>query len=205
MTLYRHFRRSRSPQHCRPAARETRIEVIHPAVLIYFDAACTVLEHYEPGALISTLGERLGPEVEQLLAGLPSGHDKFALPGFVARQFREEVGLDFEAVRSALTDHLHERLIDVKAGLAYIEESLTAGDVQPGDAILVMQIDDDDINAIFKPEIMRSRGTGRAELSLCPPALWGGGQPLETVGGARRHGRLGRPSRWASPSLILEL
>jgi hypothetical protein len=31
-----------------------RIEVIRPAVLIYFDAACTVLEHYEPGMLITS-------------------------------------------------------------------------------------------------------------------------------------------------------
>jgi hypothetical protein len=55
-----------------------RIEVIRPAELIYFDAACTVLEHYEPGMMI-TSGSR-GPELTRLYEELPLPRDPFQLP-----------------------------------------------------------------------------------------------------------------------------
>ena len=132
-----------------------RIEVIRPAVLIYFDAACTVLEHYEPGTMVRT--DSLGPELARLQEELLSPRDPFQLPRRAARQLREEVGLDLDAVRSALGDHLLGRLADLKEGLAYVEENLTGSDVIPGDAIRVMQIEDGDVEAIFNKEAMRSR------------------------------------------------
>lgn len=134
---------------------EHRIEVIRPAVLIYFDAACTVLEHYEPGTMITS--DSLGPELKQLQDGLPSPSDVFELPRQAAKQLRIEVGVDLESVRSALADHLLGRLTDLQDSLAYIEESSTSGDVIPGDAIRMLQLDDGDVEAIFNSEVMRSR------------------------------------------------
>src|SRR5207248_10392143 len=52
-----------------------RVEVIRPAVLIYFDAACTVLDHYEPGRLIDD--GSLGPELARFQVGLPGDQDPF--------------------------------------------------------------------------------------------------------------------------------
>ena len=66
------------------------------------------------------------------------------------------MGLDLEAVRSALIDHLLGRLDDLEDGLAHIEENMTGGAL-PGDAIRAMQIEDDDRDAIFDNEVMRSR------------------------------------------------
>jgi hypothetical protein len=134
---------------------EHRIEVIRPAVLIYFDAACTVLEHYEPGTMV--LSDSLGPELKQLQQGLPSPPDVFDLPRQAAKQLRMEVGLDLESVRSALSEHLLGRLTDLEDSLAYMEENFTGGDVIPGDAIRLLQLGDGDVEAIFKPKVMRSR------------------------------------------------
>ncbi|GAA2255375.1 hypothetical protein GCM10010402_08330 [Actinomadura luteofluorescens] len=134
---------------------EHRIEVLRPAVLIYFDAACTVLEQYEPGAMI--LSDSLGPELTQFQQGLPRSSGVFELPRQAAQQLRIEVGLDLESVRSALREHLLGRLTDLQELLDYIEESATARNVIPGDAIRMLQIDDDDWEAILKVEVMRSR------------------------------------------------
>ncbi|GAA3844229.1 hypothetical protein GCM10022226_79180 [Sphaerisporangium flaviroseum] len=134
---------------------EHRIEVIRPAVVIYFDAACTVLEHYEPGTMV--LSDSLGPELKQLQQELPSSSDVFELPRQAAKQLRMEVGLDLESVRSALSEHLLGRLTDLQGSLAYMEENFTSDDVIPGDAIRLLQLDDGDVEAIFNPEVMRSR------------------------------------------------
>ncbi|MGP0026714.1 MAG: hypothetical protein ACLPKE_25655, partial [Streptosporangiaceae bacterium] len=104
-----------------------RVDVIGPAVLIYFDAACTVLEHYEPGMMITS--GPLGPELTRFYEELPRPRDPFQLPRWAARQFREDVGLDLGRVRSALRDHLLGRLGDLKDGLDYIEENLRGSDV----------------------------------------------------------------------------
>ena len=132
-----------------------RVEVIYPAVLIFFDAACTVLEHYEPGTMIGR--GSLGPELARLYEELPRPQDPFQLPRRAAGQLRQEVGLDLGTVRSALRDHLVSRLADLKDGLEYIEECLSYSDVTPGDAIRVMQIEEGDVDAIFNTEILRSR------------------------------------------------
>lgn len=131
-----------------------RIEVIRPAVLIYFDAACTVLDRYEPGVLIDS--HLLGPELERFQADLPSRTDWFELPRRAAKRLREEVGLDLTAVRTALVDHLVGRLYDLESGLTYIEENITGGAI-PGDGIRAMQVKRDDVEAIFDNDVMRSR------------------------------------------------
>ncbi|MDQ0375974.1 hypothetical protein [Cellulomonas humilata] len=135
-----------------------RIEVIRPAVLVYVDAACTVLENYEPDTLISgDFDKPLGPELALLHEDLPTPRDLFQLPHLAAKQLREAVQLDLNAVRSALGEHLLARLADLQDNIAYVEENLTGRDVIPGDAILAMQIQDGDAEAIFDPEVMRSR------------------------------------------------
>lgn len=133
-----------------------RVEVIRPAVLIYFDAACTVLDHYEPGVLIGD--GSLGPELSRFQGSLPGHHhpDPFEVPHRAAKQLREEVGVDLATVRTALVDHLLGRLDDLDAGLAYIDESNVNGAI-PGDAIRIMQIEDGDIEAIFDHKVLRSR------------------------------------------------
>ena len=132
-----------------------RIEVILPAALIYFDVACTVLEHYEPGTMI--MSDSLGPELTRLYEELPGRRDPFKLPCRAAEQLRQEVGLDLDRVRSALQDHLLARLIDLKDGIEYLQENPTIRDAMPGDAIRLLQLEDDDIDAIFSTEILRSR------------------------------------------------
>ena len=113
-----------------------RIECIRPAVLIYFDAACTVLEHYEPGMMI-TSGSR-APNSRDSTRNFPCPATRSNCPAGLPGQLRQEVGLDLGALRSALRDHLLGRLIDLKDGLDYLQENFTGSDVMPGDAIRVM-------------------------------------------------------------------
>ncbi|MCX4792286.1 hypothetical protein OG369_41530 [Streptomyces sp. NBC_01221] len=131
-----------------------RVEVSRPAVLIYFDAACTVLDLYEPGVLIGD--EHLGPELARFQDARPGRRDPFEVSHRAAKQLREEVGLDLTAVRTALVDHLLGRLDDLESGLAYVEENSVNG-AAPGDAIRAMQIEDGDIEAIFVSQVLRSR------------------------------------------------
>ncbi|WP_157876942.1 hypothetical protein [Streptomyces graminilatus] len=131
-----------------------RVEVIRPAVLIYFDEACTVLDCYEPGVMAS--GGSLGPELARFQEGGPAHENPFEVSHRAARRLREEVGLDLKAVRTALVDHLLGRLDDLESGLAYVEENSAHGAI-PGDAIRSMQIEDGDIEAIFEREVLRSR------------------------------------------------
>ncbi|MFE0739356.1 hypothetical protein, partial [Streptomyces sp. NPDC058855] len=57
---------------------------------------------------------------------------------------------------AALIEHLLGRLDDLESGLAYIEENITGGAI-PGDGIRSMQIDPDDLEAIFDAQALRSR------------------------------------------------
>lgn len=125
-----------------------RFEVLQPAVLIYFDAACTVLDNYEVGAV--TISESPGPELARF------GGSLFELPHRAAQQLRKEAGLDFATVREALVDHLRERLENLVANLEDVEANLQ-GEVIAGDAIRVMQLDDEDIEAIFNHDVLRAR------------------------------------------------
>ncbi|MFD0576081.1 hypothetical protein [Dactylosporangium darangshiense] len=61
-----------------------RVEVIRPAVLIYFDVACTVLDHYNPGSMI--VGRSFGPELARFQDGSGGYDDPFELPHRAARQ-----------------------------------------------------------------------------------------------------------------------
>ncbi|MFM9462638.1 hypothetical protein ACKI1K_07265 [Streptomyces scabiei] len=133
-----------------------RVEVIRPAVLIYFDAACTVLDLYEPGVLIGDGDGSLGPELARFQDTRPGHRDPFEVSHRAAKQLREEVGLDLAGVRAALVDHLRGRLDDLEWGLAYVEENSVNGAV-PGDAIRIMQTEDGDIEAIFDKGVLRSR------------------------------------------------
>ncbi|MEU1365031.1 hypothetical protein ABZ454_02700 [Streptomyces sp. NPDC005803] len=131
-----------------------RVEVIRPAVLIYFDAACTVLDRYEPGVLIGD--GRLGPELARFQDSSSSQQNPFEISHRAAKQLRKEVGLDLVTVRDALVGHLLGRLEDLESGLAYIEENSASGAV-PGDAIRIMQIEDGDLDAIFDKDVLRTR------------------------------------------------
>ncbi|MBV7700594.1 hypothetical protein [Streptomyces sp. TRM70350] len=131
-----------------------RVEVIRPAVLICFDAACAVLDHYNPGTMIGD--GPLGPELARFQEKVPGRQDPFELPHRAAQQLRKEVGLDLTAVRTALVEHLLGRLRDLEFGLTYIEENITGGAI-PGDGIRVMQIEDEDLEASFNREVLRSR------------------------------------------------
>lgn len=73
------------------------------------------------------------------------------------QQMRDDIGLGFETVRAALAEHLLERLEDLRQSLDHIDGCLTSHDAQPGDAILVLQIEDGDVEAIFDQEVLRSR------------------------------------------------
>ncbi|MCX4561680.1 hypothetical protein OHA02_36570 [Streptomyces phaeochromogenes] len=132
-----------------------RVDVIRPAVLIYFDAACTVLDHYEPAMVIGD-GRPLGPELARFQDGVLGRQSPFELPRWVAKQLREEVGLDLPTVRAALVEHLLGRLDDLESGLAYIEEN-TTGDAIPGDGIRRMQVDPEDLEAAFDVQALRRR------------------------------------------------
>jgi hypothetical protein len=143
-----------------------RVEVIRPAVLIYFDAACTVLDHYTPDAVVGD--GPLGPELARFQDGFPGPQDPFELPSRAAKQLREEVGLDLAAVRTALVEHLLGRLDDLESGLAYIEENITGGAI-PGDGIRTMQMEDGDIEATFDAQVLRSR---RYPLSMKDVESW---------------------------------
>jgi hypothetical protein len=127
-----------------------RVEVIHPAVLIYFDVACTVLSRYRPSPLIS---EGTGPELDRYIRD--SNGYSFELPERAANQLREEVGLDLEVVRDALTKHLLGRLDELEGDIRYVEEILP--DLQPGDAMRIIQLPEYDFEAIFNDDVMRSR------------------------------------------------
>ncbi|MEV7995002.1 hypothetical protein AB0O67_24780 [Streptomyces sp. NPDC086077] len=131
-----------------------RVQVVRPAVMIYFDAACTVLDHYQPDMVIGD--GPLGPELARFQDGLPGRQNPVELPRRAAKQLREEVGLDLTSVRTALVEHLLARLDDLMSGLAYIEENITGGAI-PGDGIRTMQIKDGDIEAIFDAQVLRSR------------------------------------------------
>jgi hypothetical protein len=131
-----------------------RVEVIRPAVLIYFDAACTVLDHSEP--LRMRFSDALGPELARFQDDLPSRQNPFELPRQAAKQLREEAGLDLAAVRAALVEHLVERLDDLESGLIYVEQNITGGAIS-GDGIRSMQVEDRDVEAIFDAQALRSR------------------------------------------------
>ncbi|GIJ62666.1 hypothetical protein [Virgisporangium aurantiacum] len=142
-----------------------RVEVLHPAVVIYFDIACTVLDHYNPGSII--VGP-FGPELSRFRDGSSGHDDPFDLPHRAAGQLRQDIGLDLATVREALVAHLLERLEDIESGLGYIEEN-SMNRMRPGDAIRWMQVDDDDVEAIFDDAVFRSRDY---PLTMADVASW---------------------------------
>ncbi|GAA4200092.1 hypothetical protein GCM10023074_31490 [Microbispora amethystogenes] len=103
------------------------------------------------------VSDSLDPELKQLQQGLLSSLDVFELPRQAAKRLRMGVGLDLESVRSALSEHLLGCLTDLQDSLAFMEENFTSDDVISGDAIRRLQLDDGDVEAFFKPEVMRSR------------------------------------------------
>lgn len=133
-----------------------RLAVLRPAVLMYFDAACSVLACYRPSMV--TPNRDFGPEMAHYL-GRSESHmfslGLLDLPEKVARQLRIEVGLDAHTVRDALVDHLNARLDEACDNLNYLED--TVPDLEEGDAILLAQLSDDDVDAIFNLEVMRTR------------------------------------------------
>jgi hypothetical protein len=129
-----------------------RTDVLLPAVLIYFDATCTVLDLYNPGSMIGA--DEVGPELARFQPSWRAG-DPFEIPHRAATKLREEVGLDLSALQSALADHLTLRLEELQSGLEYIDENNPRR--HAGEAIRLMQVDDDDVDAIFRPDVFRRR------------------------------------------------
>ncbi|MGW0209073.1 hypothetical protein ACWDZ8_25865 [Streptomyces sp. NPDC003233] len=64
--------------------------------------------------------------------------------------------MDPEAVRVALVENFLGRLDDLESGFVHIEENITGGAI-PGDGIRSMQIDPDDLEAIFDTQVLLSR------------------------------------------------
>ncbi|WP_328512862.1 hypothetical protein OHB25_59400 [Streptomyces mirabilis] len=113
-----------------------RPEILDPAVRIYFDVACTVLESYSPFSLTYSSTFSPGPELERFTGARPTplaGH----LPKTVAAQLRAELDLDPAGVRSALSSYLLARLDSV-------DERLVSVDALPwlvaGDALRLAQL-----------------------------------------------------------------
>ncbi|MFD5702554.1 hypothetical protein [Streptomyces lasiicapitis] len=90
---------------------EHRVDVLLPAVLIYFDVACTVLSTIRPRWIDD---EETGPELERFLPGPGGSTDVFRIPEYAAATLRHEVGLDLTTVRSALKNHLLARLEELE-------------------------------------------------------------------------------------------
>jgi len=129
-----------------------RTEILLPAVLIYFDVACTVLDLYSPGSMTGA-GE-VGPELARFQPDWRAG-DPFQIPHLAATKLREEVGLDLSVLQTALADHLSLRLEELLSGLEYIDKNNP--NRHTGEAIRLVQVDDDDVDAIFRPEVLLSR------------------------------------------------
>lgn len=137
-----------------------RLEVIRPAVLVYFDAACTVLSCYRPD---SYSVEQAGPEVMRFQrdVGLFSGFD---LPQWAAEQLRREVGLDLPTLRAALGEHLIGRLHELEQNIAEVEGVLPC--LHPGDGLRIIQIPDGDMESMFDNDVMRKRKYPHSESDL---------------------------------------
>ncbi|WP_236049948.1 hypothetical protein [Paractinoplanes ovalisporus] len=130
-----------------------REQVLIPAVLVYFDVACAVLEQLRSGAM--TISGQVGPEMARFIDGDPHQADPFEIPARVAAGLRAEVGLDVAAVAQALTGHVAARLEELESGLEYIEQNSRSA--RPGDAIAMMQAEDGDLEAVFSVEVLRRR------------------------------------------------
>ena len=135
---------------------EHRVDVLGNAVLIYFDAACTILEHYNLGVM--TFDGSATPGLTRFTDEATARLDPFRLPGLVAQTFRSEVGLDVAALGAFLSEHLLGRLEDLESSVAYMEANMTGSDVRPGDGYLALQIEDGDVEATFDADVMRRRG-----------------------------------------------
>jgi gluconate kinase len=129
-----------------------RIEIIRPAVLIHFDVACTILDRYDVGIIVRS--DPIGPELRRFER---CNDDPLMISHTAARQLRAELGLDLPRFQAALIENLASRLEDLEDGLAYVQENLTYRDARPGDALRLLQLDPDDIEAIFDHTAMRSR------------------------------------------------
>lgn len=130
-----------------------RIEIVKTAVMIHFDVACTVLDQYDVGILVDA--HVVDPQLERFRD--PSSRDPFEVSHNAARQLRAELGLDLPGFRAALIGNLLGRLEDIADGLAYAQEEMTSRDKRPGDALILMQSDPDDIDVIFNHDALRSR------------------------------------------------
>ncbi|MCA2218029.1 hypothetical protein [Jidongwangia harbinensis] len=129
-----------------------RTGILLPAVLIYFDIVCTVLDLYHPGTMIRA--DEVGPELARLRPDWRA-ESPFEIPHIAATKLREEVGLDLSALQDALADHLSLRLEELLSGLEYIDQNNPRRNA--GEAIRLMQVGNDDVDAIFNPDVLLSR------------------------------------------------
>ena len=95
-----------------------RLAVMQPAVVIYFDVACTVLSGH-PWPNIGE-SEELAPELARYQGNPPAWQD-YDLPARAATELRKDVGLDLAVVRAALRSHLLERLQGLEEDIDYVE------------------------------------------------------------------------------------
>ncbi|WP_406324900.1 hypothetical protein OG784_42295 [Streptomyces sp. NBC_01617] len=106
-----------------------RPEILLPAVRVYFDVACTVLESYSPYSLSYSSDYAPGPEMQPFVGRGPVLMGT-ALPKKIAARLRAELHLDLAGVRTAFSSYLLARLDNLETRLASIDDLpwLVAGD-----------------------------------------------------------------------------
>ncbi len=101
-----------------------RAETIQPACLLYFDLACTLLEHlrqFETYSIVKTVPATLAKYRQSDVSwGTPSTRD-------IAAQLRVGLGIDDTAMRHFLIEHLTSRLNDIDNRVDYLEQSIFPG------------------------------------------------------------------------------
>ncbi|MEU3189177.1 hypothetical protein ABZ686_00715 [Streptomyces sp. NPDC006992] len=119
-----------------------RREFIRPAVLIYFDTVCSMLDHYDQFMVGYSSNTELGPEIRKYLGDSPTSifrKDRYTV---VAAQLRESAGLSVESMGPTLASHLMERLNTLKANLAVVEEFLeNVPGISSSDILRIVQAD----------------------------------------------------------------
>lgn len=132
-----------------------REKVLKPAVLIYFDAACSVLSTYQTGSM--GLDSDVGPEMGRFVDERgPLYTDIFGLASAVADQLRADVGLDLRAVKAALSDHLLGRLEMIDSVIDFVADNNCVG-LNRQDVVRMAQLEKGDAEAVLKLPPLRAR------------------------------------------------
>ncbi|MGW6943793.1 hypothetical protein ACWGF3_32960 [Streptomyces xanthophaeus] len=118
-----------------------RRELIYPATLIYFEAACSILAANKPMMSYSS-DATPGPEIMRHLGDQgPSAIFRADFYQLIAQSLRHEMGLGVDHLGGILRDHLNARLNEVEANVAFIRENLAASTLKAGDVLRLVQAD----------------------------------------------------------------